>query len=774
MKKFKNVGKPVKKFDGVSLAVGAAKFTDDFELKDALHLSILYSPYAHAEIEDIDVSEALAVDGVVDVLTYQNVPQKLFTTAGQGYPEPSPYDSRILDRKVRFVGDRVAVVVAESKRIAEEAKKKIKVKYRVLEPIFDPERAMDDDAPMIPDPEAHMIIPAKYDPKRNLAAELDISYGDLEAGFEEADFIEEHTYWTHYGAHAMLEPHAAAAYIDEMGRLVVISTTQVPFHARRILSMVLDIPLRKIRVIKPHLGGGFGGKQEIILEPLVALVTWRHQRPSKIVLSREEVFVSTRVRRSARLRLKTGVKKDGTITALEMDVLLNGGAYGTHGLTVLSNVGSKSLPMLNKVPAMRFFARSVYTNLPVAGAYRGYGATQAYFAINQQIDMIARKLGIDVLDYWKRIHIREGETSKIFELIGEGREGTPQLITSEHLDEAIDLGAKEIGWYDKRGKRIEVEKDRVRGVGMAVAMQGSGIPLIDMAAARMKMNDDGSFNLYVGATDIGTGSDTILAQIAAEVLQIPAEMIIVHSSDTDFTPFDTGAYASSTTYVSGGAVKKTAEKVKEQILKVASEMLNAPMDSLFLEDGRVIQRDTGKSVTFSEIALRSLYMENQFQIEATESYVGEISPPPFIAQFAEVEVDRKTGFVRVIKFVSAVDCGQPINPRLVEGQVEGAVMNGITWALTERYIFNQQGRMVNNNFGEYKIFTPPDMPEIVTIIVDSYEETGPFGAKSVAEVGINGPAPAIANAIYDAVGVRLFDLPFTPEKVYKALKTTDN
>ncbi len=770
MKKFKNVGKPVKKIDAISLAAGAAMFTDDFELKDALHLSILYSPYAHAEIEEIDVSEALAMDGVVDVLTYQNVPNKLFTTAGQGYPEPSPYDSRILDKKVRFVGDRVAVVVAEDKRIADEAKKKIRVKYRVLNPVFDPEEALKEGAPMIPDPEAHMIIPAKYDPKRNLAAELDISYGDLEKGFSEADFVEEHVYRTHYGAHAMLEPHAAVAYIDEMGRLVVISSTQVPFHTRRILSMILDIPLRKIRVIKPHLGGGFGGKQEIILEPLVAFVTWKHKRPSRIALSREEVFVSTRVRRSAILKLRTGVKNDGTITALEMDVILNGGAYGTHALTVLSNVGSKSLPMLNKVPAMRFWARSAYTNLPIAGAYRGYGATQGYFALNQQIDIIARRLGIDVLEYWKRIHIRQGETSKIFELIGEGREGTPQIITSEHLDEAIDMGAREIGWYEKRGKRIEVEKGKVRGVGMAVAMQGSGIPLIDMAAARMKMNDDGSFNLYVGATDLGTGSDTILAQIAAEVLQIPVEMIIVHSSDTDITPFDTGAYASSTTYVSGGAVKKTAELIREQILKVASEMLGVPAEKLDMEDGRVVDRESGKSVTFSEIALRSLYMENQFQIEASASYVGEISPPPFIAQFAEVEVDKRTGFVKVIKFVSAVDCGQPINPRLVEGQVEGAVVNGITWALTERYIFNEQGRMVNRNFGEYKIFTPPDMPEIVTLIVDSYEETGPFGAKSVAEVGINGPAPAIANAIYDAVGVRLFELPFTPEKVYRAIK----
>ncbi len=770
MRNFKNIGKPVKKIDAVSLASGAAMFTDDFQLKDALHLAVLYSPYAHAIIEEIDVDEALAMDGVVDVLTYKNVPQKLFTTAGQGYPEPSPYDSRILDRKVRFVGDRVAVVVAETRRIAEKAKKKIKVKYRVLEPVFDPEEALKEGAPMIPDPEAHMIIPAKYDPKRNLAAEIDISYGDLDAGFKEADFVEEHVYKTHFGAHAMLEPHAALAYIDEMGRLVVISTTQVPFHTRRILSMILDIPLRKIRVIKPHLGGGFGGKQEIILEPLVALVTWKHRRPSRIVLSREEVFMSTRLRRSSIIKLKTGVKKDGTITALEMDVVLNGGAYGTHALTVLSNVGSKSLPMLNKVPAMRFWGRSAYTNLPVAGAYRGYGATQAYFAINQQIDIIARKLGMDVLEYWKKLHIRQGETSKIFELIGEGREGTPQIITSEHLDEAIDLGAEAIGWYEKRGKRIQTAPDRVIGVGMAVAMQGSGIPLIDMAAARMKMNDDGSFNLYVGATDLGTGSDTILAQIAAEVLQIPVEMIIVHSSDTDMTPFDTGAYASSTTYVSGGAVKKTAEAIREQIVQVAAAMLNASPENLRLEDGKVIDEESGKSVTFSDIALRTLYMEDQFQIEASASFVGEISPPPFIAQFAEVEVDRRTGFVRVRKFVSAVDCGQPINPRLVEGQVEGAVMNGITWALTERYVFNEQGRMVNRNFGEYKIFTAPDMPEIVTIIVDSYEETGPFGAKSVAEVGINGPAPAIANAIYDAVGVRLFDLPFTPEKVYRVLK----
>jgi CO/xanthine dehydrogenase Mo-binding subunit len=411
----------------------------------------------------------------------------------------------------------------------------------------------------------------------------------------------------------------------------------------------------------------------------------------------------------------------------------------------------------------------VYTNLPIGGAYRGYGATQGYFAFNQQVDIIARKTGQDVLEYIKKWHIRQGETSQVFEALGEGKEGVAQTVGSCRLDECIDRGAAAIGWSKKRDKRRSSNPEMVRGVGAAVSMQGSAIPRIDMASAYMKMNEDGSFNLSIGATDIGTGSDTILAQIAAEVVGVPVEHVIVHSSDTDRTPFDTGAYASSTTYLSGKAVQRCAEEVTGQILARGALLLETEMEELLCENGMLRDIKTGKGVSFSEICESCLYSREQFQIQAYASETSDVSPPPFMAQFAEVEVDVRTGKVRVVEFVSAVDCGQPINPVLAEGQVEGAALNGISFALCEEYVFDTKGRMLNPHFWDYKIYTAADIPEMVTIIVPSHEDTGPFGAKSIGEIAINGPGPAIANAIFDAAGVRLFELPMTPERVWRKL-----
>jgi CO/xanthine dehydrogenase Mo-binding subunit len=774
MDKFNTVGQSVHKIDALSLALGADQFTDDFQSGHLLHCELLYAPVAHAEIVEIDTRAAEKIDGVVDILHYQNVPRVLHTTAGQGFPEPSPYDNVLFDHRVRFVGDRVALVAAESEGAAREALGRIQVEYKEFEPIFDMDRALIPSASRIHVDDEHAKIPVKYKPENNLVAEVEIGFGNMEEGFQSADFIEEHSYQTQYASHCAIEPHSVLGLLEERGRLVLISSTQVPFHARRIISRVLDIPIAKIRVIKPRIGGGFGGKQEVFLEPLIALVTWRNRRSAKITLSRKEVFISTRTRHPMKIRLKTGVKKDGTITALQMDGLLNSGAYGTHGLTVLSNVGAKVLPLFNKIDHIRFHGRTVYTNLPVGGAYRGYGATQGYFAFNQQIDIIARRTGQDILQFIKKYHIREGETSGVFKALGEGKEGVRQTIKSCKLDECIDRGASAIDWYTKRGKKLESGRDRVTGMGVGVAMQGSGIPLIDMGSASMKMNEDGSFNLFVGATDIGTGSDTILAQIAAEVLEIPVEKIIVLSSDTDLTPFDTGAYASSTTYISGGAVAKCARDLVRQIIKAASGMFEKEDANLELRGGMVVDVSTGKTLSFEDIALNTMYNRDQFQIQAQASHTAGESPPPFIAQFAEVVVDRKTGRVDVVKFVSAIDCGQPINPRLAEGQVEGATVNGISFALCEDYSFDSKGRMLNPRFWNYKIYTAPDIPQLQTIIVNSYEETGPFGAKSVGEIAINGPAPAIANAVYDAVGVRLYSLPITPEKVWNKMTEADS
>jgi CO/xanthine dehydrogenase Mo-binding subunit len=768
-RKFNQAGLSHEKLDSIALACGREKYTDDFVTEDPLYISFLYSDTARGILQDIDISRAEAAEGVKAVLYYGNTPDTLHTTAGQGFPEPSPYDCRMFDCRVRYVGDRLAAVAAETKAQADAAVKLIEVKIKETQPLFDIEKAMDEDAPIIHSDDEYPAIPVTYKPEINLAAEVLINFGDIEKGIAEADTVIEETYSMQYASHCATEPHAVSIYFDERGRMVIITATQVPFHVRRIVSMVCGIAIKSIRVIKPRVGGGFGGKQEVFLEQVAALVAWRLKRSVKIVLSRKEVFINARTRHAMRSRIRMGVKKTGEITALEVDDLMNAGAYGPHALTVLSNAGAKVLPLFNKIENMSFTGRSVYTNLPVGGAYRGYGATQGYFALNQHIDAAARYCGIDFLDWVKKWHIKAGETSAVFEALGEGKEGVKQYINSCGLGDCIDLGAKAIGWSEKRGKKIR-SGSKVRGVGAAVCMQGSGIPEIDMASCHIKMNEDGSFNLNTGATDIGTGSDTILAQIAAEALGTVFDKFIVLSSDTDTTPFDTGAYASSTTYITGNAVKLCALKIRDQIEETAMEILSADKSDLILESGAVIQKSTDKQLSFGEICAYRLYTAGQYQIQATQSFVAHVSPPPFSAQFAEVEVDLDTGELRVIKLAAAVDCGLALNPILAEGQVEGAVLNGISYALTEEYLFNDKGRMVNPDFGHYKIFSIADMPELETIIVDSFEETGPYGAKSVGEIALNGPAPAIANAVFDAAGIRLKDTPFTPEKVWNLLK----
>jgi putative selenate reductase molybdopterin-binding subunit len=765
----KRVGHSVPKIDSLALATGQERFTADFPLQAPLVCALLYSPHAHAEITGLDDTAARRVPGVVQVYSYRNVPRVLHTTAGQGFPEPSPYDAVLFDSRVRYVGDRVAMVVAESEPAAREGLARIEVAYRPLDPVFDAEAALEPGAPRLHGGEDHAAIPVVFRPEENLCAQVEFAFGDPEEALASSEILEEHTYRLQAASHCAMEPHAAFAYLDERGRLVVVSATQVPFHARRIVARLLDIPIRQVRVIKPRIGGGFGGKQEVILEPLVGLATLRTGRPARMVLSRREVFVSCRTRHAMSITLRMGARSDGTITAVDMDGLLNSGAYGSHALTVLSNVGSKVLPLFNKVENLRFRGRSAYTNLPVGGAYRGYGATQGYFAFNQQIDMIARRAGQDLVEYCKRWHIKAGETSGVFKALGEGKEGVEQVVRSCGLSECLDRGAEAIGWYQKRGRRLPGGPDRVRGVGLAICMQGSGIPRIDMAAAAMKMNEDGSVNLMVGATDIGTGSDTILAQIAAETLDLPVEAFIVLSSDTDTTPFDTGAYASSTTYVSGRAVLDCATKLLEQILRVAAELLGERQEALSIDEGAVVAPD-GRRLPYADIATTATYSENQQQLQAQGSYVCEESPPPFLAQFAEVEVDVRTGRVEVLELVSAADCGRAINPLLVEGQIEGAAVNGISYALCEDYQYDPSGRLTNPRFWDYKIFTAHDLPNIRTILVGTDEPTGPYGAKSIGEVAINGPAPAIANAIYDAVGVRLFELPMTPERVWRAMR----
>lgn len=764
---FREVNQVRRRVDGIGLVTGRALFTDDYNLPGMLSAKVLRSPHPHARIVSIDPSAARALPGVRAVLTWKDVPRVIITEAGQGCPEPSPYDKFILDKKVRFVGDEVAVVAADTTEIAEKALGMIAVEYEQIPPIFDPRDSMKPGAPVIHDePEWRIPIPVEMDPKKNMCGRADVTIGDMEKGFAEADVVLDHEYENHYAQHVANEPHTSICYLDPDNRLVVITSTQVPFHARRIVARALEIPVKRVRVIKPRVGGGFGSKQDIVTEPLCAALALATGRPVRLQLTREEVFTASRTRHHCITALKTGIRKDGTLTAIEMNVLQNAGPYGTHGLTVLTNTGSKVLPLF-RCDNIRFNAWSVYTNLSQGGAYRGYGGTQSALAVNIQMDEMARAIGMDLPDLFRKLHIRKGEGSPVFAALGEGAEGHAMTINSCGMAECIDIVAREIGWAAKRG-RPGKGKTR-RGVGMAIMMQGSSITKIDMASCSIKMNDDGSFNLLCGATDIGTGSDTMMAKIAAEVLGVKTSDVIVYSSDTDLTPFDVGAYASSTTYLSGMAAKRCAEEVAARIRSVAAEVLEEPAEGIRLEGGKAV--GAKGEAALSRIALRTLYEKDQQQIAAFASAFSDQSPPPFAAHAVEVEVDTETGKVRVVKYATATDCGVAINPLLAEGQVEGALLNGISYALSERYIYNERGRMLNPSFGVYGVWFIRDLPEIRTFLVPTYEPTGPFGAKSIAEVNINGPMPAISNAIFDAVGIRLRKPPFTPEAVFTALNS---
>ena len=760
------VGQNLRKVDGVKLVTGASAFTDDIHLPGMLYGKILASPHAHARIRRIDTRKARALPGVHAVLTYRDVPRVPHTTAGQAWPEPSPYDTYLLDSKVRFVGDRVAAVAAESRAVAERALRLIEVEYEILPAVLDMEQAMMPGTAVIHDePDSTKI----YNRARNIAGYILREIGNVDQGFREADLIIEREFRTQRQQHAMLEPHTSIGWLDDDGRLVIRSSTQVPYHCRRQVAMILQLPVSRIHVIKPRIGGGFGGKQEMLLEDICGALTLAARRPVKMEYTREEEFYMARSRHPQILRMKMGVKRDGTVVASQLTVLATTGAYGSHCTTVQGNTGSKVLP-LYRTANMRFECHVVYTNMPVAGAFRGYGCPQGFFAQESVVDEIAVELGIDPLEFHCRNVIRLGDVDRLSAQLGEGKEGLPRVIRSCGLPKCMEQGAAAIGWAEKRAALSRQDGARRRGVGMASTMQGSGIAGIDWASAFLKMNEDGSFYLQVGASDVGGGADTVLSQIAAETLGVTLDKIVITSGDTDTTPFDVGAYASSTTIISGGAVKKAAEKVRAQILQVAAKMLDAPAASLACGNSEVFT--TGgerRSVSMTDLALHALYKE-KLQIMDGASHFNTDSPPPFCATFAEVEVDTETGQVRVLHLATAVDPGAVINPMQAEGQVEGAVTQGLGFALTEELVIDDKGRPVNPNFLDYRIFSAKDMPKLTTILVETDEPLGPFGAKSISEVPVNGPAPAIANAIYHAVGVRIRKLPIRAEDVLAALR----
>lgn len=775
------VGKSEIKLDALKLAQGKTAFTADYIPSDVLYAKVLHSPYAHAIIKRIDTSKARSLSGVASVLTWQDLPRVIYSTAGQSDPIPGPLDSFSLDNKVRYVGDRVAMVAAESVEIAEEAIKLIQVEYEVLPAIFDMGESMLPDSVQIHD-EPEFVNFADSDPKKNLAAEIRINIGDVEKGFKEADKIFEFEYTVSKVQQAHIEPHVCLTYWDENDRLVIKTSTQVPFHIRRVLAPVLGLPIKRIRVIKPRIGGGFGGKQEIMIEDVAAHLTIATKRPVFYEYTREEEFIASRSRHPMRVKMKTGVKLDGTITANEMIALSDTGAYGSHALTVTGNTGHKSLALYvgdgpyRKNPNIRFYADVVYTNTPPAGAFRGYGVPQGYWPLDRHLEKIAKELDLDPILFRLKNCIHEGEYHPFSTAWNEGREPRPEIINTVGLERCVVEGKKAIDWENKFKNQAWAtttgDPNKRKGIGVALVMQGTAIPYLDMGGASIKMNDDGSFNLQIGATDLGTGSDTVLAQMAAEILGVRVDDIITYSSDTDFTPFDKGAYASSTTYVSGAAVVKAAKVAADQIKTRAAMMLTTrnknghfSADSILLKDHQANAPD-GSSVSLAEIALDSLHHNEQMQIIGTGSHVSPSSPPPFAAQFAEITVDIVTGQVVVDKLVMAVDSGQIMNPQTASGQIEGGMIQALGYAVCEEMTYDKNGSAQEINFTDYHIFNANEIPELTTIFVETNEPSHPFGVKAVAEIPMDGVAPAVGNAILNAIGVNIDALPITPEKVW--------
>ncbi|PKN97375.1 MAG: xanthine dehydrogenase [Chloroflexi bacterium HGW-Chloroflexi-4] len=759
------VGQGEAKVDGKKLAEGKPVFTGDIHMEGMLYGALLTSPHANANIRNIDASKARALPGVHAVLTYKDIPRIKYATGGQSYPQPLPYDQVSLDNVVRHVGDRVAVVAAETIELAEHALSLIEVDYEVLPAIIDPEEALKPGAPMV---HAETDTEGIFDAKRNVVCHIEADYGNIEKGFKEADHIFEGEYHTPKQQHVHLEPHVCISYLDEDDRLVLRTSTQVPFHVRRMVAPLIGLPVKKIRVIKPRIGGGFGNKQEMILEDLCAHLTLKTKRPVQMEYTRTQEFISSRSRHAMVIRYKIGIKGDRVSTA-ELNLIGDTGAYGCHALTVNMVGGFKGLTLYNP-DNIRFNCDVVYTNTPPAGAFRGYGAMQCEYAIEVLMEEIADKLGLDVIEFKRKNWIKVGDAMNLSKKLGEGREGVEQTLTTSRIAECVDIGAKATDYRAKREKYQNQSGPIRKGIGFAISMHGSGIADLDMASATLKMNDDGSFNLLIGATDLGTGSDTILGQIAAEELGIPLDDIIVYSSDTDFTPFDKGAYASSTTYISGYAVLKAARLIKEQLQEQAALMLELPKGTQFTINDRKVTSADGRSVSFNDIGLSSLHMQNQHQIMATASHTSPMSPPPTSAQFAEIEVNTETGEIKVERLLMLVDCGRVINPITAAGQVEGGMSQGLGFALTEEMLFDEQGKPLNPSLVKYHVPKAAEMPIMDVIFVQTDEPSGPYGAKSVSEIAIDGVAPAMANALHNATGVWIRELPLTPERVLKGLK----
>ena len=753
----KYVNQPVRKTDAMALVTGKPVYTDDLAPKDCLIVKVLRSPHANAWVEEIKTENAEKVAGIACVLTYKDVPQKRFTLAGQTAPEMSPDDRLILDQHVRFVGDAVAIVAGETEDAVDKALKRIKVKYRVEEAVLDIHEAKDNPILVHPEDNWKLKIPLGGDNKRNLCASAMEEQGDVEKVLSECKYTVEHTYHTRANQQTMMETFRTACYMDHVGRLIVLSSTQIPFHIRRIVGRALDIPASKVRVIKPRIGGGFGAKQSSVSEIYPAIVTWKTGRPSKMIYSRYESMICSTPRHEMEITVRAGADENGIIKAIDVYTLSNTGAYGEHSSTTVGLSGHKSIALYRHTEAYRFAFDVVYTNVQTAGAYRGYGATQGIFAVESAINELAHKMGMDPVKVKELNMPVEGGPLP-------GYHDVP-YAQSCTMDKCM-ARAKEMMNWDSKYPFCDMGNGKVRGVGVAMAMQGSSIAGVDVGGADIKLNEDGSYTLALGCADMGTGCDTILAQMAADCLETRMENIVVFSVDTDISPYDSGSYASATTYTTGMAVMKACEELRKKICEVGAEMLETDVDKVAFDGSSVYVEgeDEEKKVSLEQVALKSTFFNN-IELQVTKSHSSPLSPPPFMVGMAEVEVDIETGNVDLLDYVAVVDCGTPINPNLARVQTEGGIAQGIGMALFEDVQYTDKGKVRNNSFMQYKIPTRMDIGNIRVDFECSYEQTGPFGAKSIGELVINTPCPAIAEAVYNATGVRVRELPITPEKI---------
>ncbi|MEQ2369387.1 molybdopterin cofactor-binding domain-containing protein [Blautia sp. CLA-JM-H16] len=759
----KYVNKPVPKTDAMSLVTGKPVYTDDLAPSDCLIVKLLRSPYANAWVEEIKTDAAKKIEGIACVLTYDDVSHKRFTLAGQTAPEISPWDRYIIDKHVRFVGDTVAIVAGETEEAVDKALKRIKVKYRVEEPVLDIHTAKDNPILVHPEEDWYMPIPAGGDNKRNLCSSNVEEVGDVDAMLEKCAYTVDQVYHTKANQQTMMETFRTYCYMDHFQRLTVVSSTQIPFHVRRIVGNALDIPSSKIRVIKPRIGGGFGAKQSSVSEVYPALVTWVTGRPSKIIFSRKESMIASSPRHEMEVRIRMGADENGIVKAIDLYTLSNTGAYGEHGPTTVGLSGHKSIALYRHTEAYRFAYDVVYTNMQAAGAYRGYGATQGIFAVESAADELAHKMGIDPVKFREMNMPMEGEALP-------GYPDVP-INGSCTMDKCVARAKEMIGWDEKYPFR-DMGNGKVRGVGIAMAMQGSSIAGIDVGGADIKLNEDGSYTLALGCSDMGTGCDTILAQMAADCLDTDMKNIVVFSVDTDISPYDSGSYASSTTYATGNAVIQACTELRKRIHAFGADMLGVALEDTDF-DGTIVRTEDGKEVTLRQIAGKSTCGISS-ELQVTKEFSSPISPPPFMAGAAEVEIDKETGQVDVIDYVGVIDCGTPINPNLARVQAEGGIGQGIGMALYEDVKYTDKGKIRNNSFMQYKIPNRMDLPSVRIEFESSYEKSGPFGAKSIGELVIDTPCPAIANAVYNATGVRVRELPITPEKVAMGILAKEN